>query len=59
MQAQTTSTISHPEFQSLINEVTKKTLKEIQDKAFDIESAMPYKFQYVLEEVIKQLQSWV
>lgn len=49
----------YPEFQPLVEELRVKTIREIQAKADEIESKMPYKQQFVLEELIRQLQELV
>jgi hypothetical protein len=49
----------YPEFNALVEELRIKTIREIQAKADKIQSEMPYKQQFVLEELIRQLQELV
>ena len=50
----------HPEFNDLIAKIADAVAVEINDKAPKIKSQdMQYKCQYVLEEVIKELQARV
>lgn len=49
----------YPEFQRLVNEIANEACKQINIKAPKIESTMPYKTQFVLEAVIKVLESRV
>lgn len=48
--------MKYPEFENIINEIVKNTCIEINNKSYKIKSKMPYKSQYVLEEVIKLLE---
>jgi hypothetical protein len=48
----------YPEFKPLVTEIANKTLRAIK-KADKIKSKMPYKQQFVLEEVIKILEDSV
>lgn len=49
----------YPEFASLVDEVFTATIRLIQAKADRIKSEMPYKQQFVLEEVITKLKESV
>lgn len=45
----------YPELQKIAKDLAFKFLEEINNSTKDVESDMPYKEQYVLEEVIKIL----
>lgn len=49
----------YPELQRVSNEIAKKVFKAINEAAPKIKSEMPYKAQYILEELIKVLQDAV
>jgi hypothetical protein len=49
----------YPEFKPLVDKVVALTIRAIQADADKIESEMPYKQQFVLEEVINQLKERV
>lgn len=49
----------YPEFEYVVNAVVDKTMEMVNRLAPIVESEMPYKPQFVLEEVIKKLQSLV
>lgn len=49
----------YPEFKPLVMKVMELAIRAIQADADKIESEMPYKQQFVLEEVIKLLQDRV
>lgn len=50
---------NYPELDKVVNEVARITITAINEKIRPIKSEMPYKAQYVLEELIKILQSKV
>lgn len=47
---------NYPELDRVAENIANKTLKEINKKTANIRSSMPYKNQYVLEEVISLLE---
>lgn len=49
----------YPEFEPLVNDLAKLVVGEINQKAQLIDSKMPYNAQFVLEELIKKLESLV
>jgi hypothetical protein len=49
----------YPEFKPLVDELRVMVVRAIQAKADAIESQMPYKQQFVLEELISQLKDLV
>lgn len=49
----------YPEFKKLVNEIVEEVAKKINEKAPKIKSEMPYKCQFVLEEIIQNLQDRV
>jgi hypothetical protein len=49
----------YPEFTKLVQQIANETCKKINWEAHKIESEMPYKAQFVLEEVIQELQKRV
>lgn len=49
----------YPEFKPLVDELRIMVVRAIQAKADAIESEMPYKQQFVLEELISQLKDLV
>jgi hypothetical protein len=51
--------MKYPEFENAVDIVTNNTCQLISDFAKSIKSEMPYKYQYLLEEVIKKLQERV
>jgi len=50
---------TYPELQKIAKDIAKQTGALINNKVKNIESEMPYKAQYVLEELIKILQAAV
>lgn len=58
-EAKKTEIKGYPELKAVAKEVAKKVGEEINSAVMDIESEMPYKAKYVLEEVIKILQAHV
>lgn len=51
--------VSLPEFKTVVEKIAHDALREINKEAPKVESEMPYKTQYVLEEVIKILNERV
>jgi hypothetical protein len=51
--------MQYPEFENAVDMITDSTCNTINDFAKSIKSEMPYKAQYLLEEVIKKLQERV
>lgn len=49
----------YPEFKPLVDELGTIVIRAIQAKADAIESEMPYKQQFVLEELIRKLEESV
>lgn len=49
----------YPEFRSLVEKLTLETIVKINIKVQDIKSEMRYKAQFVLEELIRELQDRV
>ena len=49
----------YPELDTIANEMACETLAKINAKTRDIKSEMPYRAQYVLEELIKHLEACV
>jgi hypothetical protein len=49
----------YPEFKPLVEELRVMVIRAIQAKADAIESEMPYKQQFVLEELIRKLEESV
>jgi hypothetical protein len=49
----------YPELMKLANRIAKDVAKEINKEAPKIKSEMPYRQQFVLEEVINILRGWV
>lgn len=49
----------YPEFKALVDQVVYDASSKINDLAPQIKSDMPYKTQFVLEEVIRELQTRV
>lgn len=49
----------YPEFRSLVEKLKLETIAKINIKVQDIKSDMPYKAQFVLEELIRELQDRV
>lgn len=49
----------YPELTKVANELATQVLQAINKQAPEIESEMPYKAQFILEEVIKILKSHV
>lgn len=50
---------TYPELEKIAQEIAEETAKQINKKALNVQSKMPYKAKYVLEEVIKILQEAV
>lgn len=50
---------TYPELQKIAKDIAKQTGALINNKVKNVESEMPYKAQYVLEELIKILQEAV
>ena len=59
IKASNTSLDKYPEFKELANDLADEITKKINKEARKIESKMPYKSQFVLEEVIKILEERV
>lgn len=58
--ARTNSKVSkYPELDEISKKISKKVIKMILEETKDVDSQMPYKNQYVLEELIKILQEKV
>jgi hypothetical protein len=51
--------MKYPELDIIVNELVNETCCMINQKICYIESKMPYKAQYILEELIKKLQERV
>jgi uncharacterized protein (DUF608 family) len=49
----------YPEFHPLVQEITHMVIEKINAEANKIESKMPYKAQFTLEEVIRELSDRV
>jgi hypothetical protein len=49
----------YPEFKPLVQEIVHMVVQKINAEARKIQSEMPYKAQFTLEEVIKELQDRV
>jgi len=49
----------YPELRKIVDEMTKSVAKDINKKVKNVDSEMPYKAQWVLEELIKNLQELV
>jgi hypothetical protein len=49
----------YPELDKIADEITIEVVKLINAKAYTVESKMPYKAQYILEEIIKNLEAKV
>jgi len=49
----------YPEFKPLVDEIVRAVLTKINADARKIESEMPYKAQFTLEEVIRELETRV
>lgn len=49
----------YPELSKLARELAHDLVKEINQKAPKIKSEMPYREQFVLEEIIELLKKWV
>lgn len=47
----------YPELDKLVDTLEKYIVDDINDKAEKVKSEMPYKSQYVLEELIKRLEA--
>lgn len=47
----------YPEFENAVNKIGADVFAMIAKEAGKIESDMPYKFQFLLEEVVKDLQN--
>jgi len=59
IKASNTSLDRYPEFKELVNDLADDVSKKINKEARKIESKMPYKSQFVLEEVIRLLEDRV
>ena len=51
--------MKYPELDIVVNELANEACYMINKKVYTVESSMPYKAQYVLEELIKKLQEAV
>ena len=51
--------LKYPELDEIVKEIADHTCAEINKRVKDVKSEMPYRQQYVLEEVIEILQSRV
>lgn len=51
--------MKYPELDIIVNELVDETCYTINKKTLYIDSKMPYRAQYVLEELIKKLQDRV
>jgi hypothetical protein len=49
----------YPEFKPLVDKIVVSVIREINAEAHKIQSEMPYKAQFTLEEVIRELQDRV
>jgi hypothetical protein len=49
----------YPELDEIATSIALITVSEINNQTKDVKSEMPYKAQYVLEEVIKKLEELV
>ena len=49
----------YPEFKKVVGKLASQVCKEINKEAKNIESEMPYKAQFILEELIQNLQDRV
>jgi uncharacterized protein (DUF608 family) len=49
----------YPEFNPLVTEIVHMVIQKINAEAGKIESKMPYKAQFTLEEIIRELQDRV
>lgn len=49
----------YPEFKTDVDLISTNVWNDIHKRAEDIESDMPYKFQFLLEEVIKELKKYI
>jgi len=49
----------YPEFKPLVDKIVHTVIREINAEARNIESQMPYKAQFTLEEVIRELEERV
>lgn len=49
----------YPEFKPLVDEIVANVCNKINNKAHHIESEMPYRRQFTLEEVINRLKELV
>jgi hypothetical protein len=52
-------TPSYPELRAHVEPIVVEALKQINARASQTKSAMPYKTQFLLEEVIAELQKYV
>ena len=48
---------SYPELIKIAKEIADETVEEINEEVQDVKSKMPYKAQFVLEEVVRDLES--
>jgi hypothetical protein len=51
--------MKYPELDEIAKRITDNTCHEINRQVKDVKSEMPYRAQYVLEEVIRELESRV
>lgn len=49
----------YPEFKPLVDKIVREVVTQINAEARKIQSEMPYKAQFTLEEIIKELQDRV
>jgi hypothetical protein len=49
----------YPEFKPLVDKIVREVLTQINAEARKIQSEMPYKAQFTLEEIIKELETRV
>lgn len=49
----------YPELREIAKDITKEVVTRINSKVVDVQSEMPYKYQWVLEQVIQNLEKLV
>lgn len=49
----------YPELDKLVKQLADKFIKEINNSVKDVKSEMPYKAQYVLEEIVRKLEKLI
>jgi GH25 family lysozyme M1 (1,4-beta-N-acetylmuramidase) len=49
----------YPELHALAEELARKFLKEIDERAGQVKSKMPYRAQYTLEEVVRIMEQQI